>query len=101
MNARVPSAGVACALLLLLPLLTLPPRAPGQEQPNSPVFKRYKPPDEIPLLPRNDPTYQIWQAFLAARRANAGDPLAQHELGLRYLLGIGVERLNTGLLGCS
>ncbi len=92
MNARVPSAGVACALLLLLPLLTLPPRAPGQEQPNSPVFKRYKPPDEIPLLPRNDPTYQIWQAFLAARRANAGDPLAQHELGLRYLLGIGVER---------
>jgi TPR repeat protein len=64
----------------------------GQNQPESPVFKRYKAPDEIPLLKYNDPTYQIWQAFLTARKANAGDPLAQHELGIRYLSGLGVER---------
>ena len=37
-----------------------------------------------------DLSYQIWQQFNLIREANAGDVLAQHELGLRYLLGEGI-----------
>lgn len=80
------------AAIPLLLLLTLPGGLLGQNRSDSPVFKQYRPPDEIPLLRQSDPVYQIWQAFLCARKANAGDPLAQHELGLRYLAGAGVER---------
>jgi TPR repeat protein len=58
--------------------------------PDSPVFKSYRPPS--PVLPEHsDPTHQIWQAFLAARKANAGDAVAMFELGNRYLAGQGVE----------
>jgi hypothetical protein len=54
------------------------------------VFKSYRPP--TPVLPEHsDPTQQIWQAFLAARKANAGDAVAMFELGNRYLAGQGVE----------
>jgi len=67
--------------------------APGfaQEQPLSPVFKRAKPGKEVPRIEQSDATYQIWKAFVAGRKAAAGDVLAQHELGLRYLLGKGVK----------
>lgn len=34
---------------------------------------------------------QIFESFLLVRKANDGDPLAQHELGLRYLTGNGFE----------
>lgn len=36
-------------------------------------------------------SYRIWQQFNLIREANAGDALAQHELGIRYLFGEGVE----------
>ena len=39
---------------------------------------------------RPDLAYQIWQKFKLTQEANAGDPLAQHELGLRFLMGEGV-----------
>jgi hypothetical protein len=80
------------AAVALLVLLVLPGSLLSQNRSDSPVFKQYRPPEEIPLLRQSDPVYQIWQAFLCARKANAGDPLAQHELGLRYLVGAGVER---------
>jgi TPR repeat protein len=63
----------------------------AQQQPLSPVFKRAKPEKEVPTIEQSDATYQIWKAFVAARKAAAGDVLAQHELGLRYLLGKGVK----------
>jgi len=63
-----------------------------KEEPNSPVFKGYKPPDELPLLGPSDEAYQAWMAFNAALKAGSGDVLAQHELGIRYLLGRGVEK---------
>ncbi len=61
----------------------------GQTTPGSPVFKKYRPPPDPPLIEPSDALYQIWQTFLVTRRANAGDMLAQHELGLRYLFGRG------------
>jgi len=38
-----------------------------------------------------DLSYQIWQQFNLNKEANAGNILAQHELGIRYLLGEGVK----------
>ena len=87
MNVRPGASAILLPLLLLSAGILF-----GQNRTDSPVFKQYRPPDEIPLLRQSDPVYQIWQAFICARKANAGDPLAQHELGLRHLAGAGVER---------
>lgn len=43
----------------------------------------------IKVLRSSDVTYQLWEGFTLVRSANAGDPAALHELGLRYLLGQG------------
>ncbi len=87
-------------MLLLACLLLLASAAHAQDStqkapPKSPVFKGYRPPDQLPLLGPPDETYQSWLAFLATQKANAGDVLAQHELGIRYLLGRGVARDTT------
>jgi hypothetical protein len=74
---------------IFLSLLVSP--APAQRKSDSPVFRSYKPPEELPLLRQSDPTYQSWQAFLAMRKANAGDAVAQQELAIRYFTGAGVE----------
>jgi TPR repeat protein len=65
-------------------------QACAQGKADSPVFKKYRPPPEPPLVEPSDAMYQIWQTFLVTRKANAGDVLAQHELSIRYLLGRGV-----------
>ena len=58
---------------------------------DSPVFKSRKPVVFTPLVRPADPVYETLQTFLLARRAAAGDAPAQHELGIRYLLGMGVQ----------
>jgi TPR repeat protein len=78
-------------LPLLATLLCISSVAEAQREANSPVFKKYRPPDEFPLIQQSDPTYQMAQTFLLTRKANAGDPVAQHELGIRYLTGTGVD----------
>ena len=60
-----------------------------QKHPNSPVFKDYHEERPRPLLIQSDVTYRLWETFLLERQANAGDMLAQHELGIRYLTGRG------------
>jgi hypothetical protein len=77
---------VAVALLSVLVL----GESSSQHKSDSPVFRSYKPPEDLPLLQQGDPTYQSWQVFLATRKANAGDPVAQQELALRYFTGAGV-----------
>ena len=65
----------------------------GQDKSSkSPVFRSYHPPPDAPPVQESDALRQIWYAFLAARKANAGDAMAQQELGVRYLYGKGVER---------
>jgi TPR repeat protein len=87
-------------LLLFLLMLSVPLRASGQEQqqekqtqqqPKSPVFKSYRPPPAPRVLEETDLIYETWQAFITERKAVAGDPVAQHEIGIRYLLGRGVD----------
>ncbi len=63
-----------------------------KQEPDSPVFKSKRPPLVVPQVPESDALEQIWQAFVVARKAQAGDKFAQHELALRYITGRGVER---------
>lgn len=39
----------------------------------------------------SDVSYNLYEGFILMQKANAGDPIAQHELGIRYLLGEGFE----------
>ncbi|HET6273421.1 MAG TPA: hypothetical protein VFG32_10600, partial [Bacteroidota bacterium] len=77
-------------LVLLLTLFPSSSSAQTGAHPNSPVFRDYKTTRPAPLIEQSDVTYQLWQVFMLERKANAGDVLAQHELGIRYLLGRGV-----------
>ncbi len=96
------SSGVlTAAVVLAVPGASLLPGAlpaasaqttPGSQQSqDSPVFKAKKPTSLPPLVRPADPVYETLQTFLLARRAAAGDAPAQHELGIRYLLGMGVQ----------
>ena len=99
--ASIPRVTVSCVpnvkslplQLLVIALLAGSVVSTGlaQRTQESPVFKDYKSPDELPRLRHSDHLYQIWQTFLISRKANAGDVLAQHELGIRYFVGVGVE----------
>ena len=62
----------------------------AQDTTKSLAFRNNKPQRTTPYFYRPDLAYQIWQQFTLTQEANAGDPLAQHELGLRYLMGEGI-----------
>jgi TPR repeat protein len=76
------------AVLVLVSLLGAS-ICPAQEKNDSPVFKKYRPPPQPPIVVQSDALYQMWETFIITRKANAGDVLAQHELSIRYLLGRG------------
>ena len=75
-------------LILLVAAFSLSLKA--QDTTESLAFKNKRPQQKAPYFYRPDLAYQIWQKFRLTQEANAGDPLAQHELGLRFLLGEGV-----------
>jgi TPR repeat protein len=85
-RTNAPSFRISSLLLVLI----LGGPLSAQERPESPVFKDYKPPDKVSLIEPSTATYDLWQVFSLTRKANAGDPVAQHDLGVRYLLGRGV-----------
>ncbi len=62
----------------------------AQDTTESLAFKNKKPKQTAPHFYRPELAYQIWQKFKLTQEANAGDVLAQHELGLRYLMGEGI-----------
>lgn len=62
----------------------------GQQPGASPVFKRFRP--LILYAPYDGVGAQLWQGFQLMQKSNAGDPLAQHELGIRYFTGQGFPR---------
>lgn len=43
-----------------------------------------------PLLKPKYPSYNLTANYILKEKARKGDPFAQHELGIRYILGIGV-----------
>jgi len=78
-------------LFIILSCLLIVTSAFGQDSTKSFAFKNNRPSPRPNLFYQPDLSYRIWQQFNLIREANSGDPLAQHELGIRYLLGEGVE----------
>jgi len=62
----------------------------AQDTTTSLAYKNTKPDKKPVPFYQPDLAYRIWHQFNLIREANAGDAFAQHELGLRYLLGDGV-----------
>jgi TPR repeat protein len=62
----------------------------AEAQVDSPIYKTYRPLVPSSLIRRSDVSTNVIQLFILERKAHAGDLEAQHELGLRYLLGEGV-----------
>ncbi len=84
--------GLSFLLLLLSGFPLIAQETKKNNSIDSPVFRSYRPPPEAPPVQESDALRQIWFAFLAARKANAGDAKAQQELAVRHLYGKGVER---------
>jgi uncharacterized protein len=59
----------------------------AQDSTGSLAFKKNRPVRQHTIFYQPDLSYRIWQQFNLIKEANSGNPLAQHELGLRYLLG--------------
>ena len=77
-------------VLLLISLLLIPAKLEGQDTTKSLAFKNNRPYRNNPYFYQPDLSYQILQQFKLVQIANSGDPLAQHELGLRLLTGEGI-----------
>lgn len=73
---------LAVLLVLLFCFSAIP-----QDTDKSLAFKKNRPQKKYSLFYQPDLSYQIQHRFNLIREANAGNALAQHELGLRYLLG--------------
>ena len=86
---RLPLMRSLCLLFLLVALPAQGAALPPADTLRSPVFKPPRPPLPGPLYQESDITWELWSSFVTVREANAGDPVAQHRLGLRYLLGRG------------
>lgn len=61
----------------------------AQDSTKSLVYKDNRPPSNPILIAPNYPSYPLVAGYLLVKAANEGDPFAEHELGLRYLLGQG------------
>ncbi len=57
------------------------------DDPKSVVLKGHSTDRLMLYYPRDNSAEKLWDAFLVVKKANSGDPIAQHELGLRYLQG--------------
>ena len=63
----------------------------AQDTTKSQAFKNNRLADRYPLIKPKYPSYPLIAGFLLMKEARDGDPFAQHELGLRYILGNGFK----------
>ena len=83
-RSTITRAASGILLGLLMPCLVL-----AGDVRKSVVFKHTEVSPSSTFFNKTDAGFTLWDAFQLIGRANAGDPAAQHELGLRYLLGEG------------
>ena len=76
--------------LILISFFLFPAKIEAQDTTKSLAFKNNRPYRNNPYFYQPDLSYQILQQFKLVQIANSGDPLAQHELGLRLLTGEGI-----------
>ena len=74
-------------LLIFFLLLSINFSGFSQDTDKSLAFKKNRPQKNYTIFYQPDLSYQIQKQFNLIRDANSGNALAQHELGLRYLLG--------------
>lgn len=77
-------------LNIFLFIIALNAIATAQDTTKSLAFKKNSLVREAPFFYQPDISYQLLQQFKLIQEANAGDPRAQHELGMRLLLGEGM-----------
>lgn len=58
-----------------------------EAQPKKAASFRTSPPGPSTLIIESDPSAQLLEGFILIKRANSGDPVAEQEVGLRYLFG--------------
>lgn len=75
--------------LLLILFISL--SAYAQDTTKSQVYKDNVVNNKYPMVKPNRPAYPLLAGYLLHQKASEGDPFAEHELGLRYLLGIGFK----------
>jgi TPR repeat protein len=81
---------ILSSILLLLFLNSFNTLSFSQDSTKSLAFKKNRPYKNNPYFYQPDLSYQLLQQFKLVQLANSGDPLAQHELGLRLLTGDGI-----------
>ena len=81
--------GFASIIIILVCLLSQAELF-AQDTTKSLAFKKNRPYRNNPYFYQPDLSYQLLQQFKLVQIANSGDPLAQHELGLRLLTGEGI-----------
>ncbi|MGA7723197.1 MAG: tetratricopeptide repeat protein [Ignavibacteriaceae bacterium] len=62
----------------------------AQDSTSSLAFKKNRPDGRVYFYYHSDLSYELWQRFNLFKDANAGNALAEHELGIRYILGLGL-----------
>lgn len=62
----------------------------AQDSTHSQAFRENLP-RKYPLIKAKYPSYSLIAGYVLVTDANRGDPFAQHELGIRYLLGKGFQ----------
>lgn len=78
------------AIVIILVSLTGVTSTLGQDSTSSLAFKRNRPDNRVYFYYHPDISYELWVRFNLFKDANAGNALAEHELGIRYILGIGL-----------
>lgn len=76
-------------ILLLSILFSLLP-IHAQSNIKSEAYKKKGFSRHSPLLKPKYPSYDLAETYVLREKAKKGDPFAQHELGIRYIIGIGV-----------
>ncbi len=87
MYFKNPSASIL--ILIIYSLISI--NIIAQDTTKSLAFKKNKPYRNNPYFYQPDLSYQLLQQFKLVQIANSGDPLAEHELGLRLLTGEGIS----------
>ncbi len=79
---------IICSCILVFAVSIVPGvYSYGADSTKSLVLKNFTPEHSPFRLQENNSAEVLWDAFITMKKANAGDPVAQHELGLRYLIG--------------
>lgn len=73
-------------IILLLPFVGIF----AQDDLPSEAYKKNGFSKRTPLIKPKYPSYSLAATYVLTEKAKSGDPFAQHELGIRYILGVGL-----------